>query len=245
MKYSVLLLALGICFAGFSQGNKPLEPEMVLVEGGEFVMGSNDSLANEMPAHKVSLHSFYIGKYEVTQELWQSVMGSNPSGFKGCTQCPVENVNKKSIAQFLEKLNKLTGKNYRLPTEAEWEYAAMGGKKSKGYAYSGSNDPAEAGWYKPNSGKRTHPVGQKKANELGIYDMMGNVWEQCSDRYDRNYYKKSPPANPENKAHGFYSVLRGGSWRSMEVRCYNKARNRNIRDHHISNGGMRLVLDKL
>jgi formylglycine-generating enzyme required for sulfatase activity len=220
------------------------EPEMILVEGGSFQMGRNDSLDNEKPAHTVKLKPFYIGKYEVTQKLWQAVMDTNPSGFKGCEDCPVEELNLTSIQAFLSKLNKMTGKNYRLPTEAEWEYAAMGGNKSKGYIYSGSNDLSEVAWYKGNADSKTHPVGQKKPNELGIYDMAGNVWELCSDWYDPKYYRRSPSDNPQNTRKAAYKVSRGGSWRSGPERCYSKARNRDIKDHHISNGGIRLVLDK-
>ena len=241
-----LLLAL-LLFIGsniFSQDIKGPEPVMVLVDSGTFTMGSNDSLQNERPAHQVTLKAFYMGKYEITQYQWRSVMGSNPSGFKGCDDCPVENINWKSIQQYLTKLNKQTGKNYRLPTEAEWEYAANGGTKSKGYRYSGGNDPAEVGWYKPNAESKTHPVGLKKPNELGIYDMMGNVWELCSDWFAPNYYKHSPANSPQNTSLSLYHVSRGGSWRSGTERCYNKARNRNIKDHHISNGGIRLALDK-
>ena len=219
------------------------DPQMVLVEGGSFIMGSNEDMANEKPAHKVTLKTFYMGKYEVTQSLWKSVMGSNPSHFNDCGECPVEELTWDMIQEFFIKLNTLTGKKYRLPTEAEWEYAAAGGNQSKGYRYSGSNDPAEAGWYKVNAGERTHPVGQKKANELGIYDMTGNAWELCEDWYQNDYYKKSPFSNPVCTKESSYRVSRGGSWRSMELRLYNKARNRNIKDHHIANGGFRLALD--
>ncbi len=221
-----------------------IAPIMIFVEGGSFEMGSNDSLQNERPAHEVLLNSFYIGKYEVTQALWQAVMGSNPSGFKGCDECPVEELTWESIQEFLGKLNKQTGKQYRLPTEAEWEYAARGGSISKGYIYSGSNNISEVAWYKINADNKTHPVGLKKPNELGIHDMTGNVWELCSDWYDKNYYNKSPKSNPQNIKKSSYRVARGGSWRSMELRCYNKARNRNIKDHHIANGGFRLALDQ-
>jgi formylglycine-generating enzyme required for sulfatase activity len=252
MKNLLLALLLFISSNIFSQDSSQIvgcikrciEPSMVLVEGGTFEMGRNDSLRNERPAHQVTLKTFYIGKYEVTQYQWRSVMGSNLSGFKGCDDCPVENINWKSVKEYLAKLNKQTAKNYRLPTEAEWEYAASGGNQSRGYRYSGSNDPAEVGWYKPNAESKTHPVGLKKPNELGIYDMMGNVWELCCDWYASNYYKHSPANNPQNTSLSLYHVSRGGSWRSGTERCYNKARNRNIKDHHISNGGIRLALDK-
>jgi len=242
MKNLVFIFIMAVCLHGNAQTSQ--EPVMVLVEGGDFKMGSNDSLKNERPVHTVTLKSYYIGKYEVTQSLWQSVMGNNPSGFKNCPDCPVENIKWKDIQLFLSKLNERTGKHYRLPTEAEWEYAAAGGNKSKGYIYSGSNDIAEAGWYKLNADSKTHPVGLKKPNELGIYDMTGNAWELCSDWYDPAFYKHSAKNNPENKRTALFRVSRGGSWRSGPERCYNKARNRNIKDHHISNGGIRLALDK-
>jgi formylglycine-generating enzyme required for sulfatase activity len=227
----------------FSQA-KVIEPPMILVEGGSFQMGINGGLKKESPAHTVTLRSFYIGKYEVTQSLWQSVMGSNPSTYRDCDQCPVEQVSPEQVDSFLIKLNQATGKHYRLPTEAEWEYVAMGGNKSKGYKYSGSNDLGEVAWCKVNADNKTHIVGQKKPNELGIYDMSGNVWELCRDWYDEGFYRKSPAADPLNDKKAKYRVLRGGSWRSGENRCYSKARNRNINDHRKSNGGFRLVLDK-
>ena len=223
---------------------KALDLGMVFVEGGSFQMGSDSGVSNEKPIHTVTLKSFSIGQYEVTQKQWQLIMGSNPSGFNSCTNCPVEDVKWKDIQEFLARLNKQTGGRYRLPTEAEWEYAASGGTKSKGYKFSGSNDPAEVGWIKSNADAKTHPVGQKKPNELGLYDMCGNVWELCSDWYDIHYYKKSPASGPQNKNLGLFRVSRGGSWRSGPERCYNKARNRNIKDHHIQNGGFRLVHDK-
>ena len=219
---------------------------MVLVEGGTFQMGNSSSpIKNEHPAHTVKLNNFYMGKYEVTQNIWQQVMGSNPSFYKDCAECPVETVTPEMVDEFLLKLNKLTGKNYRLPTEAEWEYAAEGGNQSKGFTYPGSNDLNEVAWFKPNAEDKTHPVGMKKPNELGLYDMAGNAWEQCSDYFDPAYYASSPEVNPRNDKKEQYKVVRGGSWRSGEERCYSKARNRNVYDHyHYGNGGFRLVLDK-
>ena len=159
--------------------------EMVFVKGGTFMMGAtpeqgSDAGDGEKPVHSVTVSDFYIGKYEVTQAQWKAVMGKNPSHYKGENR-PVERVSWYDIQKFIEKLNAKTGKRYRLPTEAEWEYAARGGNQSKGYKYSGSNDIGSVAWYTNNSGDRTHPVGQKQPNELGLYDMTGNVWEWCSD----------------------------------------------------------------
>ncbi len=202
---------------------------MIFVKGGSFQMGSNDSNSDEKPIHSVTVSDFYIGKYEVTQKEWKAVMGSNPSNWKG-DNLPVERVswydavefcNKKSEMEGLQKCYSGSGKNitcdftkngYRLPTEAEWEYAARGGNKSKGYKYSGSNNIGDVAWYTSNSGSKTHPVGTKRSNELGIYDMSGNVWEWCWDWYDENYYSISPGSNPRGPNSGKFAVLRGGSW---------------------------------
>jgi formylglycine-generating enzyme required for sulfatase activity len=186
------------------------EPDMVTVQGGRFAMGGNEN-NNEKPIHNVTLSSFKIAKYETTLAQWQKVMGSNPSGRKDCMDCPVTAVGWDDIQTFIKKLNTLSGKNYRLPTEAEWEYAARGGKKSKRFEYAGSNDVNAVAWTFANSGSTTHPVGQKEPNELGLYDMSGNVFEWCNDWYDENYYDKSPEHNPKGPATGLHRVFRGGN----------------------------------
>lgn len=164
------------------------EPEMVFVEGGKFIMGctSEDNGgcgSDEKPAHEVEVSAFLIGKYEVTQAEWLAVMQYNPSHFQGCNDCPVENVNWNEVQDYISKLNQLTGKNYRLPMETEWEFAARGGNKSRQNNYAGSNDINAVSWYSSNSNNRYHPVGEKHGNELGLYDMSGNVWEWCGDWY--------------------------------------------------------------
>lgn len=193
-----------------------IEPElaaqMVNVKGGCFQMGSNDGESNEKPVHEVCVSDFAIGKYEVTQGQWQAVMGSNPSKFSSCgPDCPVEHVRWNDVQEFIEKLNGLTGKNYRLPTEAEWEYACRsGGKKEK---YSGTNDDSsltDYAWYNKNSNDKTYKVGTKKPNGLGIYDMSGNVWEWVEDTYSSTAYSSHSRNNPINTG-GADRVIRGGS----------------------------------
>jgi formylglycine-generating enzyme required for sulfatase activity len=193
--------------------------EMVYVQGGAFTMGctgeqGSDCESNEKPTHRVTLSSYYMGKYEVTQALWKAVMGSNPSYFRG-DNLPVENVSWEDANDFIRKLNALTGKNFRLPTEAEWEFAARGGNKSEGMKYSGGYSLGNVGWYDDNSGTKTHSVGQKTPNELGIYDMSGNVYEWCSDWYDG--YSSSSQSNPTGASSGSYRVARGGSWNDTDA----------------------------
>ena len=205
--------------------------EMIAVQGGTFRMGAtseqgSDAWSNEKPVHSVTLSSYQIGKYEVTQKLWKAVMGSNPedmgdldSEFFG-DNLPVVRVSWDEIQTFITKLNQITGKRFRLPTEAEWEYAARGGNSSRGYKYSGSNNISDVAWYDGNSGSKPHAVGGKSPNELGIYDMTGNVWEWCQDAWDSDYYSKSPSSNPECKGDsGFGRVYRGGSWGSIARYC--------------------------
>lgn len=211
--------------------------KMVFVEGGTFQMGatseqSSDVYDDEKPVHSVTLSSYYIGQTEVTQALWQAVMRSNPSNFKG-NNLPVEKVSWSDCQTFIRKINQLTGQKFRLPTEAEWEYAARGGKNSKGYKYSGSNTLDDVAWYWENSGDsrlsgnwdsdrikanhcKTHPVATKQANELGIYDMSGNVYEWCQDWYGENYYKKSASNNPKGPTSGSDRVERGGCWEGSD-----------------------------
>ena len=194
---------------------KGVEFKMIKVEGGTFSMGATseqggDADDDEKPVHSVTLSDYYIGETEVTQELWEAVMGSNHSRFKGNNQRPVESVSWKDCQKFIKELNRLTGKKFRLPTEAEWEYAARGGKYSRGYKYSGSNNADEVAWYDSNSGSKTHPVKTKKDNELGLYDMSGNVWEWCNDWW--GCYQSNSQTNPTGPSEGESRVLRGGGW---------------------------------
>ena len=219
------------------------EPEMVFVQGGTFAMGctpdqGGECYDDERPAYKVTLSSYYIGKSEVTQAQWEAVMGDNPSHFKG-HNLPVESVSWNDIQEFIRKLNAQTGKQYRLPTEAEWEYAARGGNKSQGYKYSGNSNLNNVAWYKDNSGSTTHPVGIKSSNELGIYDMSGNVCEWCSDWYGA-VYNHHTPTNPQGPSTGTGRVLRGGSWFDI-ARCRSAYRYYNAPDNRISNNGFRLA----
>ena len=195
--------------------------DMIKVEGGTFQMGSNDSEAygDEKPVHSVTLSAFYMCETQVTQALWKAVMGSNPSNFRG-DNLPVESVSYNDIVnEFIPKLNRLTGRNFRLPTEAEWEFAARGGNKGNGYKYAGSDNIGSVAWYADNSGSKTHAhaVKGKSPNELGLYDMSGNVWEWCSDWYDD--YGSASQTNPKGPSSGSLGVLRGGGWFSDAGNC--------------------------
>ena len=220
------------------------------VQGGTFRMGAtaeqgSEAESDEKPVHDVTLSSYYMGQTEVTQALWQAVMGKNPSNFKSDSRQPVEQVSWKDCQQFVEKLNKmlageLGGRKFRLPTEAEWEYAARGGQKSKGYKYSGSNDLNSVAWYTSNSGSKTHPVATKQSNELGLYDMTGNVWEWCEDWYGS--YTSSAQTNPTGASSGSIRVYRGGSWFNSAEFCRVSFRNRFTPACRGSRLGLRLAL---
>ena len=221
--------------------------EMVFVQGGNFKMGS-DKYVDSKPLHDVYINDFYMGKYEVTQAEWVKIMGTNPSYFKDCPDCPVERVSWNEITEFLKKLNFVTKEEYRLPTEAEWEYVARGGSKEFDYNYAGSNSLEEVACYKNNSfdkGKNhsdygTNTVGDKKPNQLGIYDMSGNVFEWCSDWYDNNYNFIVSRMNPKGPSNGLYKVIRGGSWSHSSLYCEVGKRHKFEPDKKSSTIGFRL-----
>jgi len=194
------------------------EDGMVYVKGGCFDMGDifDTGASDEKPVHTVCLGDFYLGKTEVTQKQWKDVTGSNPSKFQ-CADCPVERVSWNNVQDFIKKLNEKTGMNYRLPTEAEWEYAARSGGLKEQWA--GTNDEAKIGeytWYGYTAEGRTHSVAGKTPNAIGLYDMMGNVWEWCPDWYDKEYYETSPSKNPQGPSEGTNRVIRSGGWRSKD-----------------------------
>ena len=201
--------------------------KMVFVEGGTFKMGCTpdqwpDVFRNEGPVHEVTVWSYYICETEVTQELWQAVMGTNPSKFTGDPKRPVEMVSMFDCARFVDKLSEITGKSFRLPTEAEWEFAARGGTKSRAYKYSGSNIVDDVAWYIDNSGETTHAVASKMPNELGIYDMSGNVCEWCQDWYSG--YLEGAFINPVGPESGYDNVYRSGAWSFYASQCRNAFR---------------------
>ncbi len=288
----ILIFAFGVCIAQVSPVNKPLTRPvkknapgetakpgitnipMVYVQGGSFNMGSNDDGDNAKPIHRVTVNSFYMGKYELTvadfrkfimatgykttaeQDGWAGV-GNKFEKTNGVTwqddsygvkrppaqdNHPVIYVSWDDATRYCQWLSSQTGKTYRLPTEAEWEYAARGGNKSKGYTYSGSNDLTSVAWVKANGNNQTNPVGQKEANELGIYDMTGNQWEYCQDWFGADYYANSPAQNPQGPATGDHRVIRGGSWNSSAQNCRPAVRLNEPIDHHTSNLGFRVVL---
>lgn len=238
-KFAIFLINMGMmvltgCSSGYhktnsmtSQGHKsdPVTQESPQITSETIVtleLSVFDELANDMVYVEADSGSFYICKYEVTQKLWSEVMGENPSQMQG-DDLPVEQVNWDDCQAFIAKLNKLTGMNYRLPTEVEWEYACRGGKYSKGYAYSGSDDIDKVAWYDGNSGGRTHPVGQKMPNELGLYDMSGNVWEWCQDMHES------------------LGMCRGGSWIHNARNCDPSLKNETPQRFEINSLGLRLA----
>lgn len=214
----VLLLSLQTAFAQKHKDSKEQQVsiDMINVQGGKFDMGDDSAYIDRRPAHSVILKNFSIGTYEVTQAQWKAVMGNNPSKYV-CDDCPVTNVSWNDIQQFIGKLNSMTGKHYRLPTEAEWEFAARGGNmenKEHMKKYSGREVLQYIAWFDRNSNDHQHPVGKKRANELGIHDMTGNVEEWTNDWYGKDYFSRRDVNDPQGPSGGNSKVVRGGSWQS-------------------------------
>lgn len=232
----------------FTVGNVSFK--MIRIEHGTFMMGATPEMQyldiNEKTVHEVTISKdYYMGETQVTQALWQAVMGNNPSHFKDeimGKKHPVDSVSWNDCQEFIKKLNALTGKQFRLPTEAEWEFAARGGNKSRHTQYSGSDDLDSVAWYSDNSGGQTHPVAKKSPNELGLYDMSGNVWEWCNDWYEYDYYANSPSVDPQGPSAGSIRVLRGGSLRSGPGNCCSSSRSENIPGRRLFLYGFRLAL---
>jgi formylglycine-generating enzyme required for sulfatase activity len=240
--FVLLLLNRGNDSPPHDETNEPAI-EMVFVQGGVFTMGcteeqGDDCVEGENPAHQVTVSDFYIGKYVVTQAQWKAVMTNNPARFKG-DNLPVESVSLNDVQEFINRLNAQTGKLYRLPTEAEWEFAARGGNSTMGYKYSGSNTVDDVSWYKDNSANATHPVGTKSPNELGIYDMNGNVYEWCNDWY--GMYTKSAKTDPTGVSSGSHRVIRGGGWSSTAKYARAASRYISTSESRNSNLGFRLA----
>ncbi|MGV8135999.1 MAG: formylglycine-generating enzyme family protein [Mangrovibacterium sp.] len=237
----------GNSFQDFTETVAGIEIDMVAVQGGTFSMGNNDLGDDETPVHSVTVSDFYMGKYEVTfaqYDAYCEATGESKPDDEGWGRGnrPVISVSWSDAVAYCRWLSQKTGKHYRLPTEAEWEYAARGGNKSREYKYPGSNTIDNVGWYDENSGNETHPVGQKQSNELDIYDMGGNVWEWCSDWYDESYYGGSPQNNPTGPSSGSLRVLRGGSWKYGAKNCGVSDRMNTSPDSSYYFYGFRLVL---
>lgn len=219
----------------YSENLNGVSLEMIQVPKGEFMMGS-DKYDSEKPLHLVTVSSFYIGKYEVTQKQWKAVMGNNPSYFKG-DDLPVEMVSWEDVQEFCLKLNRMNiRRRFRLPTEAEWEYACRAGTKG---SYAGSLN--EMAWYSQNAGSKTHPIGQKKANAFGLYDMHGNIWEWCQDSY--SHYSSQHQENPTSPKNGVGQVLRGGSWYEDASNCRSTRRRLDIPSDRQDDIGFRVVVE--
>jgi formylglycine-generating enzyme required for sulfatase activity len=227
-----------------------LMKNMILVEAGSFTMGSDSSLARkrEQPAHQVSLDSFYISRYELTQDIFEQIMGWNNSYF-ACDKCAVNNISWFNMQLFIERLNKATGKEFSLPTEAQWAFAAKGGNKSKGYQYSGSNDIGDIAWFADNANNKSHPVGLKKPNELGLYDMTGNLWEFCLDDMSRKAYSRTQSHNPfqgdkNNLERKAIKVIRGGGYEFSATENLVFMRDGATNNVRMADIGFRLALSK-
>jgi formylglycine-generating enzyme required for sulfatase activity len=222
--------------------------KLVLIPSGKFMMGSpeneKDRISDEGPQHEVTItKAFYIGAYDVTQEQYERIMGNNPRGFKGAHN-PVENVSWDDAVEFCKKLSQETGKTVRLPTEAQWEYACRAGSKTR-FSYGDDSDYSNLGdyaWYNKNSNGQTHPVGQKKPNAWGLYDMHGNVWQWCSD-WDVNSNANANNTNPQGSDSGSPRVLRGGGWDGDPRRCRSAGRGGNVPDDRSDDSGFRVVVD--
>ena len=227
---------------------------MVYIPGGTFWMGCShgdtECETDESPRHQITLSSYYIGKYEVTQAQWEAVMGTTVREQRNKVSpswpllgegpnYPMYYVSWNEVQEFIKKLNQMTGKSFRLPTEAEWEYAARGGNKSQGYKYAGSNNIEDVAWYYKNSGSKTHPVGQKQPNELGLYDISGNVNEWCADFY--GYYNFAAKTNPRGPTSGIHMLTRGGCYDDSAQKCRVSSRSRSP-GLSIANNGFRLAL---
>jgi formylglycine-generating enzyme required for sulfatase activity len=236
----------------FPESITRLQEEMVYVPGGTFVMGCMEETdpgnceTDEKPAHKVQMDNYYIGKFEVTQDQWEALMRQNPSAFQACPNCPVEQVSWMDVQEFLRKLNEITGGQYRLPTEAEWEYAARGATwdREKKYSFAGSSFPDAVAWFQDNTNDSvggTRPTGSKLPNKLGLFDMSGNVWEWCSDWYGAEYYGAGIDEKPAGPQTGQYRVIRGGSWKDIAKSCRVTQRNFDLPDSRRNGIGFRVV----
>ncbi|MBN1809745.1 MAG: formylglycine-generating enzyme family protein [Planctomycetes bacterium] len=253
MKYKlIILLVLGFMIET-SCSKKPksnpildlgggVKLELVYIRAGKYMMGSND-YDDEKPVHEVEItKGFYMGKYEVTQGQYERVMGNNPGRFKGIDN-PVEPVTWDEAMEFCRKASGITGKNVRLPTEAEWEYACRAGSTEEYCFGHDENMLGDCAWYSSNSGHQTHPVGQKFPNAWGLYDMHGNLLEWCSDWYGENYYSQSPRQDPKGPGTGEGRVRRGGSWCDNTFVCRSACRNSTPPDFRFCNLGFRVVVD--